>query len=634
MALTALAEEGPLAALTTPLVQLLSGSPLFFILQSRCIGAYFSGEFAVGGASYIPTGRGLAIAHQPFYKIFASFASSCLYPGAELALLQLLRPLVLPLPLPAVVWALAALMPVALLWGPAFFNPNVFKPRNAAGDLRGWGRWLLATGDDGWASYHRNVVRNKRGVAAHALLLPSKELLMACALGVVSYEAMRPFGWGLVHLCILGLPILPVALMVLLLALSKLRAAHCAGSRADSKASFVASPGAKPPPPKPAPSGLARLELGHAALAAACAGLLLFEAVVIAVRWPALPRSHVATLVGTRFFGWRFAFNALAYVSRDSVHGAKPKPPPPLRAAASSAGWKAGRRPTWQPPAQTAGAAARAALAACGWLSLEAARVTVLAHALLFDALLGVLLQLPVLALSLLLPRLSQLHFRLIFRTTAQRLSSSLEAQQLSLVELQKRPSSSSPSAARGLSLGRRKGGKTAPSDKSVFEVEFPTRARPAPGVGLSATAANSKERDEHSRRLTDDMDAPEMFSMEGSGIAETSGGPAASASASFGRTTTLRQRTKGLAAATLGGGGSGDGAIEAADRHGVAEVMRFFETMREKAPRPPLERLALPKGPGPKDGAKPSPTSASRRPSDVMRPSFAERSRRVSADI
>lgn len=61
-------------------------------MQSRCIGHYFSLEFAVGGATYIPTGRGLAISHTPFHEIYATFAASCVYPGGELLVrLELVR---------------------------------------------------------------------------------------------------------------------------------------------------------------------------------------------------------------------------------------------------------------------------------------------------------------------------------------------------------------------------------------------------------------------------------------------------------------------------------------------------------------------------------------------------------------
>ena len=96
LALALLAEHGPAAALYTPLKNVLCGSFVFFVLQSRCIGHYFSGEFAMGGAGYIPTGRSLAIQHQPFHTLYASFAESCTYPGLELALFLIAIPIASP----------------------------------------------------------------------------------------------------------------------------------------------------------------------------------------------------------------------------------------------------------------------------------------------------------------------------------------------------------------------------------------------------------------------------------------------------------------------------------------------------------------------------------------------------------
>lgn len=77
LSLSLLSERGLWTALKEPIKQTLSGSPLFFTVQSRCIGHYLSGEFASGGAAYIPTGRGLAIERQSFCTLFPGFAASC-----------------------------------------------------------------------------------------------------------------------------------------------------------------------------------------------------------------------------------------------------------------------------------------------------------------------------------------------------------------------------------------------------------------------------------------------------------------------------------------------------------------------------------------------------------------------------
>ena len=73
---------------------MLSGSPFFFAFQSRCIGHHISGEFASGGATYIATGRGVALARQPFVALYVSFATAALYPGVELAGMLLVAPLI------------------------------------------------------------------------------------------------------------------------------------------------------------------------------------------------------------------------------------------------------------------------------------------------------------------------------------------------------------------------------------------------------------------------------------------------------------------------------------------------------------------------------------------------------------
>ena len=126
-----LTEKGPLSALVTPIKNVLCGSFLFFVLQSRCIGHYFSGEFAMGGAGYIPTGRSLAIQHQPFHTLYAGFAQSCTYPGLELAFFLVALPIACPgieLQFFSFIWPW--LMPAALLFGLALFNPRAFELRS------------------------------------------------------------------------------------------------------------------------------------------------------------------------------------------------------------------------------------------------------------------------------------------------------------------------------------------------------------------------------------------------------------------------------------------------------------------------------------------------------------------------
>ena len=554
LALTALAEDGALAALTTPLVQLLSGSPIFFILQSRCIGAYFSGEFATGGASYIPTGRQLAISHQPFSRLFAGFGASCLYPGAELVLLLGLRILAMPTSLPIHAWCLVGLMPVALLWGPAFFNPHAFKPRRAAADLRDFCIWIVE--DDGWATYFQGLCQRKRDVAAHSLLLPSKELLLASGLGIVAYDAMRPYGWGFPHLAVVALPLVPFGLtLALLLVMHACRALGCCSRGPERRRG--------------------RLLLSSFSLV-----LLMAEALLVLALWPRLPRGHVATLVGLRFFSWRFAFNTLAYLGRDGL--------PPLSTAAGAA----------HPPPMHAvydgegGAHGRSASAACAWFCAEAARRMVSAHALLADSVLGLLLQLPVLLLAL-VPWLHRLHFLLLFRTTHNRLQQGNRAQQKRVDELSTPGSVPKRATMRGSLNANLRGSLNLPErafvsfkrghSQTAFGRQHsqtaPSTPRDMPMVGGGMDGDDGEGRHEMSRRLTDDDSAKPTTTTKTLPVL-----PPQARMASF-----KPGRARGASRA----GNEELEVTEKASEVGIAQMAGFFEMIQRPPPLPPTAKGA-----------------------------------------
>ena len=542
LALTALAEDGALAALTTPLVQLLSGSPIFFILQSRCIGAYFSGEFATGGASYIPTGRQLAISHQPFSRLFASFAASCLYPGGELVLLLGLRILAMPTSLPTTAWCLVGLMPASLLWGPAFFNPHVFKPRRAAADLRDFCLWIVE--DDGWAAYFQGLCQRKRDVAAHSLLLPSKELILACGLAVISFDAMRPYGWGLAHLAVVSLPLVPLGLTLALLLLTHAcRALSGCCSRGPER------------------------RRGRLLLAAFSLMLLLAEGLFVSTFWPWLPRGHVATLVGLRFFGWRFAFNALAYLGRDGL--------PPLAAGAARPG-----RGDEQ---------GRGAAAACAWLGAEAARRMVSAHALVADCILGLLLQLPVLLLAL-LPWLHRLHFLLLFRTTHNRLQQGNRAQQKRVDELSTPGSIPKRATMRGSLNANLRGSLNLPeraflSFKRAHSQQLPPAPGDGPIGGVETEGNDGGGRDEMSRRLTDDDSASPR---RGQGDRPKKGGESMAPSGLRPPALPPQARLTSFKPGRARGAGKEELLVtEKASEVGIAQMAGFFEMIQRPPPLP-----------------------------------------------
>jgi len=214
-----------LAALLEPIRQLLAGSPLFFIVQGRCIGHYLAAEFALGGADYVATGRGIGIKRVMFHKLYASFAASCIYPGAEMAaMLALAMACSTNMRPPAYAVAFASITPFALIMGPFLFNPQCFSALANVQDARQWFARLLDAGADGWVAQWAATVGKKRTLSLHALIWPQKELFLGCATLLTIYEATRmsPLGWTPAHMLFVALPLVPTALMAVLVAACKL----------------------------------------------------------------------------------------------------------------------------------------------------------------------------------------------------------------------------------------------------------------------------------------------------------------------------------------------------------------------------------------------------------------------------
>jgi 1,3-beta-glucan synthase len=188
-----LIDEGLSAAIRKPLKAICTFSPFFFVMQSRCIGHYFSNEFAVGGAKYVSTGRGLAITHTAFHEIYVTHAASCIYPGVEILFL-LIGTIVLALSSGNSLnpWSVgfASITPAALLLGPSLFNPHAFGTPEGIQDLHGFGRWLFRApfgkapynACHSWADYYQEFADSRRSVKTHAFLLPSKEMLLSLPL--------------------------------------------------------------------------------------------------------------------------------------------------------------------------------------------------------------------------------------------------------------------------------------------------------------------------------------------------------------------------------------------------------------------------------------------------------------------
>lgn len=177
-----MAEIGPRRAVHSCIVSILSGSPLFFAFQSRAIGHHVSGEFASGGATYIATGRGVALSRQPFVALYTSFSTACTYPGIELASMLAIAVVLADAQggssVDVFVWLTAAVTPLSLLFAPAIFNPRCFELRAQLHDMRAWLTWLTTSDPsdkNGWRAYHDGLIAKRRGAAVHSFVLPSKE---------------------------------------------------------------------------------------------------------------------------------------------------------------------------------------------------------------------------------------------------------------------------------------------------------------------------------------------------------------------------------------------------------------------------------------------------------------------------
>lgn len=247
--------EGLLSAIAKPLKQILQLAPLFFILQGRCIGHYFSRTVSLGEAAYVATGRGLSVEHTPFHKLFAFFAVPCFYPGAELgAFLACLCTLswrqassaqLLPLSV-----AFGTLMPLGLLLGPALLNPHALRltgEQSVLEDFKRWASWLVhehyavaddANADRSWSEFHQRRCNDKRSWSSLELLslrgerslqpsyafsprakyfaLPSKELLLALPHVLIAWHTLRRVAWHLraLYLADIIFPVVPFVLLL------------------------------------------------------------------------------------------------------------------------------------------------------------------------------------------------------------------------------------------------------------------------------------------------------------------------------------------------------------------------------------------------------------------------------------
>ena len=245
---------------------------------------------------------------------------------------------------------------LADLMSPFLFNPHGFELWLRLEDLGKWVRWLADGGDKGWGGHHRAICDKKKGTEAHSLLLPSKEMLISFPFVVIYFEAFRRYGWGWLELALTALPLLPSLVTAMGVTACKL-----AGRRT------------------PASQG-GRHKHTHIMVAAVSfVALQVAEVVALALLLPGLPASHWVAIVAARYTCWRFLANSVAYLFQ-------------LRS-----------------PTKVADAPQRSLTEFMARELLDGCALMVAGLALLADALLGLALNLAVLALCL-VPFISSAH--------------------------------------------------------------------------------------------------------------------------------------------------------------------------------------------------------------------------------
>ncbi|KAL4451723.1 hypothetical protein ABPG75_007385 [Micractinium tetrahymenae] len=160
-----LLEYGFAKMIATILMQIVQGSLGFFIFRSRTTAYFFWNDVLYGGAKYIPTGRGYAIKHNSFVKVYTSYARSHLYYAAELLLLAILLLLIDSSSYPQIAWS-TWMVSVAILWSPFWFNPQTFQLERVKDDFASWLLWMRDVTDTStnstWFSWNKGQLEKAR----------------------------------------------------------------------------------------------------------------------------------------------------------------------------------------------------------------------------------------------------------------------------------------------------------------------------------------------------------------------------------------------------------------------------------------------------------------------------------------
>ncbi|CAE7428745.1 FKS3 [Symbiodinium pilosum] len=147
-------ESSSVAAFLRVLKQMVTLAPLHFVFQAKIIGAYLTNEITLGGAKYLPTGRGLPTERRAFLRrvdgdkkkgggggLYNDYAVLALYDGAQLLIASVMVLLAGGLAVEqSLLWWLIALGLTICSWllAPFIFNPYQFAYTHFLSDLKDW----------------------------------------------------------------------------------------------------------------------------------------------------------------------------------------------------------------------------------------------------------------------------------------------------------------------------------------------------------------------------------------------------------------------------------------------------------------------------------------------------------------
>jgi len=149
---------------------MVAGSILFFIFRQQTSAHFFVQDVYYGGAAYVATGRGFALAHTPFVVMFSNFGRSHMYFGFQLGLMAFVLRFLGIKYYAYSTWGVW-LVSVSLCFSPLWFNPMSFDTGQVYKDYQGWRSWMKDNRDPvtgkAWYTWHTaqlSKARNSKGL--------------------------------------------------------------------------------------------------------------------------------------------------------------------------------------------------------------------------------------------------------------------------------------------------------------------------------------------------------------------------------------------------------------------------------------------------------------------------------------